>query len=242
MRHEHARHRRLVAAVAVVAVLSACADDGVRQPDQDRYREHDREPAGAEVVEPGADRSTTDGQATVESDGPLGTEEVADLAWMREEEQLAHDVYATLGDLWGTRIFENITRSEDEHIALVIDTLDEFGLADPAAGNERGTFTDPDAQTMYDDYVADGSESLEAALAVGALIEELDIADLRAAAEATDDPALEQLYARLERASRNHLRAFVRQLDRLGADYEPTVLEDFDTIVSSPMERGWDDG
>ena len=56
-----------------------------------------------------------------------------------------------------------------------------------------------------------------------------------------DEVAIDDVYARLERASRNHLRAFVGQLEMLGVDDEPTLLADFAAIVSSPIERGRDD-
>ena len=84
--------------------------------------------------------------------------------------------------------------------------------------------------------------ALEAALAVGALIEEMDIADLRSRAATTDVADIDALYAQLERASRNHLRAFTSQLDTRGIEYRPTELDRaaYDAIVSSETERGRD--
>jgi hypothetical protein len=163
---------------------------------------------------------------------------------MREEEQLAHDVYVALGDLWDGRVFENIAASETTHLEAVAALLDDYGIDDPAAGNEPGTFTDPRIQALYDELVEDGSASLADALAAGARIEELDIADLRERAAATDEADVLALYARLEQGSRNHLRAFTSQLELLDVVYEPTVLgpDDYDAIVSSPMERGAGDG
>ena len=170
----------------------------------------------------------------------LTDEEIAGLMWMREEEQLAHDVYVVLGDLWNLRIFDNISSAEMAHIEAVSGLLDLYGLDDPAAGNETGTFTDPALQRLHDQLVEDGSRSLEAALEVGALIEELDIVDLVARAAATDNPEISAVYANLERGSRNHLRAFVSQLDSRGVTYTPTQLDPatFDAIVSSDTERG----
>jgi hypothetical protein len=48
------------------------------------------------------------------------------------------------------------------------------------------------------------------------------------------------VYANLERGSRNHLRAFVSELESRGVVYEPTQLDPavFDAIVSSEFERG----
>ena len=171
----------------------------------------------------------------------LDQDEIAGLLWMREEEQLAHDVYVAFGDAWGVRVFENISASEQQHIDITIGLLARYDIADLAAGNATGTFSDPRMQDLHDELLARGMESKDAALAVGATIEELDITDLRARAEATDEAAIDDAYARLERASRNHLRAFVGQLELLGVDYQPTLLADFDEIVSAPMERGRDD-
>jgi hypothetical protein len=160
--------------------------------------------------------------------------------WIREEEQLAHDVYVVLGDLWNLRIFDNISRAETTHVEAVSGLLDLYGLEDPAAGNDAGTFTDPALQRLYDQLVEDGSRSVEAALEVGAFIEELDIVDLAARSASTDTAAISAVYADLERGSRNHLRAFFSQLDSRGVTYEPTQLDPvtFDAVVSSDTERG----
>ena len=49
----------------------------------------------------------------------LSDEEVYWLMYMREEEKLARDVYATLYEKWGTRIFNNIRVSEQRHMDAV---------------------------------------------------------------------------------------------------------------------------
>jgi hypothetical protein len=147
-----------------------------------------------------------------------------------------------LGETWGLRIFENIAASESTHIEAVSTLLDRYGIDDPAQRNESATFTNPAIQALYDQLVADGSVSLEAALGAGALIEELDISDLQARSAATEVTEITTVYATLERGSRNHLRAFASQLDSRGVTYEPTHLDPatFDAIVSSAMERGRD--
>lgn len=174
----------------------------------------------------------------------LSDAEAAGLLYMREEEKLARDVYRRLGAAHGLPIFENIGEAEERHMAAVLSLLERYGLADPVAGLAAGELADPELQRLHDALVARGLVSEEAALSVGALIEETDIVDLRERARETDEPAIESLYANLERGSRNHLRAFVRQLDRRGIDYAPTLLpkSDFDAIVSSPPERGFRGG
>ena len=87
--------------------------------------------------------------------------------------------------------------------------LVEYDLADPRS-DEIGVFTDPDLQSLYDQLVADGSQSRAAAIDVGVLIEQTDIADLtRALDDAADDVAV--VLERLLAGSQNRLAAFERQ-------------------------------
>lgn len=168
----------------------------------------------------------------------ITAEEEAGILWMREEEKLARDVYLALYDLWGLSIFSNISESEQHHMDSVATLIDRYGLTDPVADNPAGVFTDPTLQALYDDLVAQGGESLSAALEVGAFIEELDIVDLRD--RATDTADIDLVYANLEKGSRNHLRAFTKNLSKRGVDYEPMVLSaaDYQAIVSGETERG----
>jgi hypothetical protein len=168
----------------------------------------------------------------------LTAEEIDGLKWMREEEKLAHDVYVALGEAWGSRVFANIASSETTHMAAVKTLLDRYGIDDPAAGQPVGVFTNPDLQALYDDLVARGRTSLVAAFTVGALIEDLDISDLRD--RATDTPDIALVYEDLEQASMNHLRAFVRNLDRQGATYTPTYIsvDEFESILGSSNGQG----
>ena len=163
----------------------------------------------------------------------LTDDEAAALVFMREEEKLAHDVYVTLGDLWGLQIFDNISRSETTHMGAVLDLLDRYGLEDPAA--EPGVFSDPALQTLYDDLIAQGSQSVTDALSVGATIEDLDIADLQQRIAATDNDDIELIFNSLLAGSSNHLRAFTRQLDRYDVGYEPAYIStaDYESIVST---------
>jgi hypothetical protein len=161
------------------------------------------------------------------------------LAFMREEEKLARDVYQALYDVWGLEIFDNIAASEQRHTDSVLELLNRFGLPDPAEGLAPGEFSNPELQALYDDLVETGSQSSTDALKVGALIEELDITDLRL--RASTQPDIETVYSTLERGSSNHLRAFIRQLERRDVTYTPVHLDQdaFDQILdSSTAQRG----
>lgn len=146
------------------------------------------------------------------------------LLQMREEEKLARDVYTALYAQWQLPAFGNIIKSEQTHMDAVKNLLTTFGLPDPAANQPAGVFTNPELQALYDDLVAQGSESAVAALRVGATIEDLDIFDLNQFLTATNNAAIKQVYANLKFGSENHLRAFARQLGNYGQTYTPQYL------------------
>ena len=133
---------------------------------------------------------------------------------MREEEKMARDVYNTMYDLWGDEIFANIGEAEQWHFDMMGQMLQTYGLADrDPAQKEIGKFTNVDLQSTYDQLVADGESSREDAFKVGVSIETDDIEDLENAMAITDAATLNAAYGRLLNGSKNHLRAFNRQLN-----------------------------
>lgn len=173
---------------------------------------------------------------TMVAPAPLSEAEAAALLYMREEEKLAHDVYVTLYEQWGTRVFSNIAASEQSHTDAVATLLDRYGLTDPTTGNALGEFTDPALQTLYDQLSEQGAVSLADALKVGAAIEEIDILDLEQRIAASDHADIAQVFRRLMAGSTNHLRAFVSTLARqTGESYAPQHLAqaDYDAILAA---------
>ena len=175
---------------------------------------------------------------------PLGTISAAEeegLVYMREEEKLAHDVYAELGSLWMHNTFANISQSEETHMQAVLALLERYSITDPVGDNTEGVFTDPTLQGLYDMLVATGSASLIDGLIVGAEIEEIDLIDIASyLTEVSGNNDIVLVYENLMKGSRNHLRAFVRALDAQNVTYEPRHLtqEEFDDVINSPMETG----
>jgi hypothetical protein len=169
----------------------------------------------------------------------LSAEEQAGLLYMREEEKLAHDVYMALYEQSGLVEFQNIAAAEQTHADAVARLLTRYGIADPAS-NEAGVFVNADLQALYHDLVAQGSASSVAALRVGALIEETDIADLQAQLAAVTTQDVQRVYGNLLNGSENHLRAFVRALEAAGEAYVPQVLSAaaYETILAEEPGRG----
>jgi len=171
----------------------------------------------------------------------LSDEAVDMLQFMREEEKLARDVYQALYAQTASPVFNNISKSEQKHMDSTKLFLDAYGIADSAT-NETGEINDPsvfnntELQTLYDQLIAQGSESLLAAYKVGALIEEVDIVDLQDAIEHTDIVELKAMYTQLLNGSYNHLRAFSRQIVQANESgiYTAQLMDqsDVDTILA----------
>ena len=180
-------------------------------------------------------------QAPAYAIGEISQAEADGLAFMREEEKLARDVYLTLYDQWGLRPFSNIAASEQTHTDAVKSLLEMYEIADPVTDDTIGVFANEDLQALNDQLVETGSASLEDALKVGAAIEEIDILDLIEYLEGTEEANIEWVYENLLAGSENHLRAFVSQLESLtGETYVPQYMsqEAYDAIISAENARG----
>ena len=170
----------------------------------------------------------------------LSDEEIAGLLLMREEEKLARDVYLELYDIWGQQIFSNIASSEETHTQAVLSLIEKYDLTDPVVDDSRGVFANSDLQTLYNNLVQQGSNSLVEALKVGATVEDLDIKDLQELNAVSDNQDITAVYNNLEKGSRNHLRSFTSVLESRGETYTAQYVseEEYNSIVSQDLETG----
>ena len=170
----------------------------------------------------------------------LNTNEETGLVYMREEEKLARDVYITLYQTWNQKVFNNISKAEQRHTNAIKMLLNKYDLEDPMEVDDFGVFKNEDLQNLYNSLIETGKKSLVDALKVGASIEEIDIIDLIRYQEQIDNQDIILVYDNLTRGSRNHLRAFVKNLENEGVTYTAQYMpeEDFLAIINSAMERG----
>jgi hypothetical protein len=189
-------------------------------------------------VTPIPSSALNDTLATIPSVSSLSVTDRDALIWMREEEKVAHDVYVTLAAKWGANVFTNISGAEQTHTDAVETLLVRYSIKDPVTDTTVGVFNSKVFADLYTDLVKKGSTSLADAYVVGAIIEDLDIKDLQDRSTKTPDIAL--VFDNLEKGSRNHMRAFIRQLDRLGLTYTPSHISqaEYDAIISGSMEQG----
>jgi hypothetical protein len=176
----------------------------------------------------------------------LSENEKAGILLMREEEKMARDVYQTLNEKWDQMPFVHISESEINHMAQMKLLIDKYNLKDPVEmnGDKRGVYENQLLKKLYDELTLSGNSSLEAAFRAGAKVEEVDIRDLKEAMARSHNEEIKSTYTYLVRASENHLRAFARNLKRLGVDYTPVVMgkAEFDSIISSEHGKGMGNG
>jgi len=149
---------------------------------------------------------TTDGStaSTSYSDADL-----AGLLYMIEEEKLAGDLYDALFEQTGLRVFDRIGDAEDQHQATLVAQAQSLGLnLDEVLSLPEGVFANPELQALYDSLLSSASVSTRAALEVGVLVENADIADLQTAGVSLVGTPLGDAYDNLLAGSVRHLAAF----------------------------------
>lgn len=159
---------------------------------------------------PPTQRPTPPATATATADAAL----TENLTFMRQEEQLARDVYNAFAAKYPSAPqFANIAKSEQRHFDAMGRMLDRYGIPDPADGHSAGSYADPDLQALYKTLLATGSESLAKAYEVGITIETEDIADLKAVIAETTQADAKAVFTNLLNGSGNHLAAFTAAKD-----------------------------
>jgi hypothetical protein len=159
---------------------------------------------------------------------------------MREEEKLARDIYITLWRRWANNSFSNIAASEDTHTNTIKTLLELYGIEDPVKNNDIWAFTSKDMEILYVQLLAKGNQSIVDALAVWATVEDLDIKDLNELLKEATNENIIAVYTNLNRGSRNHMRAFVKNIKKNNGTYTPQYIsiDEFDAIIWASQETG----
>ncbi|MCB0663375.1 MAG: DUF2202 domain-containing protein [Saprospiraceae bacterium] len=171
---------------------------------------------------------------------PLSDVEKEALTFMLEEEKLARDVYNKMNEMWNIQVFANIMASEQSHMDAIECLMIRYQLELPDFNDNPGMFTNPNLADAYAALIQKGQTSLVDALTVGAYIEDLVINDLKLNYDRVDNDDIHAVFDNLERGSRNHLRAFVRNLEKNNATYTPEFIDQdyFEYIIGTEREKG----
>lgn len=206
---------------------------------------------------PGAGIMAQKNLASEQVDGVLDYNEATHLAFMREEEKLARDVYITFHEMYpDSGAFGKIDDSEQRHTDAVAALLNRYGIEDPSTNDGVGAYTGGEwgwyFTEKYEQLVELGSQSLLDAMYIGALIEELDMHDLIFCPQIivetdngvgemecgqvySDEKPVLMLYQTLLNGSANHLKAYVYNIEQIigEGNYKAQVLtqEEVDGIL-----------
>lgn len=169
---------------------------------------------------------------------PLGEDERRDLLQIQGRRKLARDLYAELAKRWSAPALVRVGAAEEAHLDAIDALIEHYGLAGPAARHADGQFGDPQTPALHAQLIDMGRRSEMAASQIGMLVEELGLRDLAAARSRTRQPEIVAVYDDLMRSSRNHMRAFFRQMQRFEGEYVPQylTLTDFEAIVWTQPE------
>jgi hypothetical protein len=141
----------------------------------------------------------------------LTQEQKDDLVFIYQEEKVARDIYITLYNLYGSKIFDNISQAEQKHMDSVKSLLEKYEIEVPVLSDTIGEFELPQLQSLYDELLAQGQISQTEAFKVGEAVEVTDIADLEE--RIVDAPVdITAVYQSLLDGSYKHLDAFRKQL------------------------------
>lgn len=131
------------------------------------------------------------------------------LLYMIQEEKLAGDLYQNFYEQTGLAVFNRIAKAEDRHMSALVTQAEKIGIdVDALLSLPEGKFANAELQVMYDELLATGSVSADAALEVGRLVEQADIADLDDAMISVVGTRLENVYGSLLTGSQQHFDAF----------------------------------
>ena len=137
----------------------------------------------------------------------------ADMAFSRDEERMARDLYTLFGQTYDAAIFNRIAASEQQHFDAVGTLLTSYGITDPAVGQPAGTYANADVQKLYDQWKAQGLTSVQDAYAVGVALEQTDIADLQGILARNSEADAQRVFTHLLAASQHHLDAFTNAVN-----------------------------
>lgn len=203
----------LGASVALISLTGCSAATETASPAPSSSASASQDAAASPSVT-AAPKVTTQPKAPVVEKGIATADATAEqLAYLIEEEKLAHDVYSKMFELWGSKVFGNILKSEESHQSQVLTVMATRDIADPRS-SQMGVFKNEDLQKLYDELIAKGSKSAVDAYEVGVAIEVLDIDDLTKMLATAKDADVIAMMENLRRGSENHLRAFNNQLNK----------------------------
>jgi len=161
------------------------------------------------------------------------------LLLILQEEKVAYDFYSAMFEKYNHVVFQNVMSAEKTHQEHVMSLIKELNIDATGVSQNAGEFSDKDIIYMFDLLMRTGNSSFTDALLASARYEEKDISDLRKNYSNAENETIKALYNCLDKASQNHLKAFVKNLKKEGISYKPTELsqEAFNLIIENKNQE-----
>ena len=171
------------------------------------------------------------------SGATLTDDEFDDVQQLREEEKLARDLFSDAYAHYGLPVFNDIARSEQQHMDVVLKILDSYGMIDSAT-ERPGKYNNWDIQGLYDGFATAVRKSKADALLAGAAVQDMEIEDIGTFLSRTAQSDIAVVYKDLLCESRNHLRTLSTQITRSDSTYPQQYISQgaFDDIVATAAE------
>jgi len=168
-----------------------------------------------------------------------GVQETLDqkLWYQLELEKVAMDYYDAMYVKWDVLAFRNLSRSEKRHMECMELLIQEMGDENLVDIKEVGKFKHSDLQTLYDNVMKLGSESLNKAFLASANLEEKNIKDVEALMAMSENEEVHFSLNNLLVSSKCHLNIMVCHLKNQGVGYKPVLLslnEYIDCLEDTP--------
>jgi hypothetical protein len=210
-----------------VSIIWAMADS------KSRYTKHNVAYGEAILVLASGNETAID-QISGTAAATLSPREEEGVLFIWEEEKVARDLYKELYRVTEQIIFMDLARSEQSHMDQAKTLIDEYDLELPVE-DEPGVFSNHTLIGLYNDLLAQGTQSQEDALKVAATFEEISIVDLERELEVADNDDVRVVFQGLLAGSRKHLRSYVRDLQDKNIEYTPQYMSprEFDEVVKA---------
>jgi len=168
--------------------------------------------SGAAVA--GAQALAADPTPTPSAGAALDEQAQEHVAFIREEERLARDLYTALDAHHdGLAPFSMIKNAEQRHFDAAGRLIDIYHLDDPSEGAEAGEYAFDELQERYDGWLERGLKSEQEAFTVGVELETADIADLEKMIADIDNAQVDRVLGHLLQGSEHHLDAFTKAVN-----------------------------
>jgi hypothetical protein len=137
------------------------------------------------------------GIAVTAPSGSLSAAQKATLAAVAEQQQLAHDLYQAFATRYDNMMFDHLADAATYQLDAVRTLLTRYGIADPTASRNAGSFSDPAAQATYNRLLAQGQAGYNDALHAAGSLQAAHTTTLTGDLTALSAPDVRQVYTRL---------------------------------------------